>query len=53
MTFMKRKQWNQADAQAFADGARTKAQTFINRRKRDNKSACRKWKWNSVRLPNE
>jgi len=50
---MKRKKWNPADVQAFADGARTKAQTFADKRKRDNKHACRKWKWNSMRLRDE
>jgi len=45
---MKRKQWNEADAQAFADGARTKAHTFADKRKRMSKDACRKWKWNKI-----
>jgi len=41
MTKEKRKKWNNADRQAFADGLRTKAQTFINKYKHNNKQACR------------
>lgn len=42
---MNRKKWNDADKQAFADGARTRAQTHADKRKRDNKRACREYKW--------
>jgi len=37
--------WNAATRQAFADGNRTKAQTFAERKKEANRQACRKWKW--------
>lgn len=44
---MKRKRWNDADRTAFADGLRTRAQTHTDKRKKENKNACRKWKWAS------
>lgn len=42
---MKRRKWNTADKQAFADGSRTRAQTFRDRKKDDDKKSCRKWLW--------
>jgi len=42
----KRHKWLPQERQAHADGVRNKAQTFTDRRKRDSKNACRKWKWN-------
>jgi len=45
---MKRKQWNDTDARAFADGARTRAHTFTDRRKKKAKEACRKWNWKNI-----
>ena len=41
----KRREWSDAEKRAFADGLRNKAQTFADGRKRDNKRACRGWKW--------
>ncbi len=43
---MSRKAWNEADRQAFADGARTKASTFKNRKREANRKECRKFRWN-------
>lgn len=37
--------WNEATRQAFADGNRTKAHTFVDRKKEANRKACRKWRW--------
>lgn len=42
---MKRKAWNATDRQMFADGLRTRASTYIDRRKHDNKQACRRKRW--------
>lgn len=42
----KRKAWNDADRQAFADGSRHKAQTFKDRKKETNRKACRGFRWN-------
>jgi len=42
---MKRKKWNDADAQAFADGARTRAQTHANKKRERNKRECRGYRW--------
>lgn len=43
---MKRKAWNDADRQMFADGLRTRASTHADKRKRDSKRSCRSWRWN-------
>jgi hypothetical protein len=45
---MKRKKWNDADAQAFADGARTRAQTHANKKRERNKRECRGYRWRGV-----
>ena len=45
---MKRHKWNETDKQAFADGARLRANTVPDKRKQDSKRACRDWKWNRV-----
>jgi len=42
----KRGTWNETDRQAFADGARTKANTFKNRKRETNRLKCRKSKQN-------
>jgi hypothetical protein len=42
----KRKAWNETDRQAFADGARSKAQTFRDRKKEANRKECRAFRWN-------
>lgn len=39
------KKWADADRQAFANGVRNKAQTFADRKKRQNKGACRNFRW--------
>jgi hypothetical protein len=41
-----RRKWNEADRQAFADGNRTKAQTFRDRKKEANRKECRGFRWN-------
>lgn len=41
----KRREWNDADRQAFADGNRHKAQTFKDRKKEANRKACRQFRW--------
>ena len=35
------RKWNEIDKTAFSDGLRTRAQTFIDRRKQVNKKWCR------------
>lgn len=42
---MKRREWNDADRQAFADGARTRAQTHANKKRARNKRECREYRW--------
>lgn len=37
--------WNEADRQGFADGNRTRAQTFADRKKVADKRACRDFRW--------
>jgi len=44
----KRKKWLPQEQNAFVDGVRNKAQTFADQRKKRDKQACRKWKWNGV-----
>jgi len=41
----KRRSWGEGERQAFADGARNKAQTFADRRKEANRKACRNFRW--------
>jgi len=42
---MKRHKWLPEERQAHQDGVRNKAQTFADKRKRENKRACRGYKW--------
>jgi len=42
---IKRTKWSGADSQAFADGLRTRAQTYADKRKLSAKRACRKRRW--------
>lgn len=37
--------WNDIDRQGFADGNRTRAQTFADRKKVKNKRECRDFRW--------
>lgn len=41
----KRRAWGDDDRTKFADGVRHKAQTFADRKKKNNRDACRNFRW--------